>query len=756
MKRGATYDICLTTQLFLSFVLVAIGLINSSHADETPDIFQMSLEQLLNLVVTTASGVEESLIDAPAAMVILTERDFKQRSYHSLGDILADLPGFDVIESGASSPITFYQRGYRTPFSTRTLVMVNGVVDNHLWSQHAMLSRQYPISNIERVEVLYGPASVLYGANAFLGIINIITKNADDFQSGEHEFTTRAELGSWNSRGVEIAARGNLKGFRYSLSARLFESDEEDLSDRWGFLSNQLYKDPNIWGPMLDLSNDGVNYGLYYDPTNDRGLLGDVSYGDWKLGLIYWQTDEGYGTNYAADRGQNNGDWLRHSKQIYLLHDWTVSEQLTVTNFVLYRDSRVWGNWVEAEPDWREGMSAYAFISLTNWNATSDAFELKQDMQYDMSEALKIIGGWRYQSSDVTKAYDIPGYWGAYSSTTSIEETGPYGYGAAIFHSTDLVYTFDDRPLDTVPSNNRQSFNDKGVYFGTIYDAFPWRLNFGVRYDNNSLWGDSTSPRLSAIYKFNQSKTAFKVIYGEAFQEPPAQQLYGGWSDRQANADLLPEKANNIELVLMHQGDQWLHDVSLYSARYSNVIREDALNDAERDIWGLEYRGRFEYPNFFVGVDAISGNFYYTYTKAKSSRSFDHDLGDWIAQEIELGDIAPHKVNAAINIPFSETWSVHFKGNFLSRTKLYSRNPLSIQGVEVGGRMIFDLALNYDIGQLRTSVKVENLFDRKVLAPGLRKADSGNDFTQRSKGYGNSLTPLPGQSLWLSVVYTFN
>jgi outer membrane receptor for ferrienterochelin and colicins len=138
----------------------------------------------MNVKVTTASGIEESLLDAPAAMVVIEESDFKKRGYISLVEILADLPGFDSVITSGATHLTFYQRGYRTPASSRTLFMINGVINNHLWTQIAVVSRQYPISNISRVELLYGPSSVRYGPNAFMGVINIISKNADDLRKG--------------------------------------------------------------------------------------------------------------------------------------------------------------------------------------------------------------------------------------------------------------------------------------------------------------------------------------------------------------------------------------------------------------------------------------------------------------------------------------------------------------------------------------------------------------------------------------------
>ena len=157
----------------VSMLLFLFSLISMSNVKASEDLFGMSLEDLVNITVTTASGVEESVIDAPAAMIVITSSDIQKNNYHSLFEVISDISGFDTIES---SPNTFYQRGYRTPFSSRTLFMVNGIVDNHLWTHVAQFSTQYPISNIDKIEVLYGPASVIYGPNAYLGIINIITK----------------------------------------------------------------------------------------------------------------------------------------------------------------------------------------------------------------------------------------------------------------------------------------------------------------------------------------------------------------------------------------------------------------------------------------------------------------------------------------------------------------------------------------------------------------------------------------------------
>mgnify|MGYP006084172157 CR=1 FL=1 len=728
-----------------------------TQADElnNDDLFSLSLEQLLHIQVVSSNGIEETLIDAPAAMLVITEQEISQRGYNSLNEILVDLPGFDVINTGGSSQSTAYQRGYRTPFTTRTLFMVDGRVENNLWSQEVLMSRQYPISMISHIEVLYGPASVKYGPNAFLGIINVITKKGLSLNKDDTELSVKAELGSWNSKGLELFSRGRLNDFSFELAARIFSSDEEDLSNRWGFLSNELYSDKNIWGPILELSNDGIKFGEYADQTDNWGVFASLRYKNLTFGMNQWLIDEGYGTNFAADRGQSNADWRQSAQQYFTEHQWQVSDKLTLNSSLNYRENRIWGNWAEATPDWNETQSNFSYVSFTNWNSTNNAVEAKQDLDFKYSNKIILLAGWRFKRTDLTKAYDIPGYWNAYSSTVPSDALGPYGLGAGVFHSSDSRYDFVAKPLADVPNDNRVQFNDIGVYSSIIYDSYPWRFNVGLRYDDNQIWGAFVNPRIAASYKFNQDESAIKLIYGEAYQEPPAKQLYGGWSGRAANPDLLAEQAKNLELVLMHNTQYWLHDISLFRAYYDDVIREDAINDAKRDVWGLEYRGRFEYSNIIAGQKAITGQFFYSYNKVKSNQTYNHQQNQWLTKTTTLGDISPHKINFVVNVPLTENLNANFKGNFLYRTPLYSRNPLNEQEIEVGSRIIFDTAVNYQYLAWSITAKALNVFDREVFAPGIATADSGNDFSKRSLGFNNSLSPQPGRSFWLTTQYQF-
>jgi len=230
------------------------------------DLTSLSLEELMQVKVQAASGIEETLQQAPAAMIIVSQQDIMERGYFSLDEVIGDLPGFDVIVGGGFEQITAYQRGYRTPFTQRTLFMVNGMVENHLYSQSAIIGRQYPLSNVERIEVLYGPSSVVYGANAFSGVINVITKDAKELEENQHHQEITTQLGNLNSQALEVSALGRQKRFSYNISARLFQSDEAGLDDypkKWGFTDSKWLQDSQAWGALLGQGQHGVKFGDY-------------------------------------------------------------------------------------------------------------------------------------------------------------------------------------------------------------------------------------------------------------------------------------------------------------------------------------------------------------------------------------------------------------------------------------------------------------------------------------------------------------
>lgn len=742
-------------------LLLLFGLTNQgfSQSTDTPRIYKLSINDILNRKSTLASGVKETVLDAPASIVVVTAEDIRQRGYTSLDEVMSDLPDFDIVHlSGGMGHINAYQRGYRTVNTQRTLFMIDGIIINDLWSHIAALGPQYPLSSIERIEVLSGPASVVYGANAFLGIINIITKKA--YVSGSSEEKTKASKnslslmgGSFDTGAIDGNIRGNLKGLTYAVSGRVYRGEAEDISDRWHFLSNKLYSDKDVWGPMLDFEARGKKMGQYRTLNEEYGILANVGYKGFKAGMIRWHRVNGYGKENVADRAQNNVAWNTTANQYYLRHDLD-SDNISNNLILAYRGSRVWGAWAEAQPDWNPGMGRFSYLSYTQWNTVSSSFLLKENFNLKLNTRLQILTGLKYERKDLSKNYDVPGYWeGVYSSVNLVDSEGPYGFGGGITHSSDSSFIISPTPNKNMPAENRVATHDLGGHVLGVFNTGRFRFHVGIRYDHNSIYGHSVNPRISLIYKPG-GQAAIKLIYGEAFHEPDPRSLWGGWNGRRANPDMKPEKVRNMELNLLYKTGNFLQEVIAYYALYNNVIKEEAENAGRRDITGVGYKLNYSFPNPIAHSAPVKGYLYYSFTKVISHIIYDYQAGAWIDGKATLGDIAPHKLNAGIHLPIRK-FTLNLRTNMISERELYLSNPLREKNRKIAPHMIFSGNIAYNLKTVRLAVKVNNIFNHHYMMPGIRNANSGDDFSQRSQGYFNSLIPAPGRSFMINATLKF-
>jgi len=200
-----------------------------------------------------------------------------------------------------------------------------------------MFENQYPLSMIEKIEVLYGPASVLYGPNAFSGVVNVITND-----QAAKAVAVSSTSGSYETKILEFSAAGDAGPVEYQLSYKNYQSDEADISDMapWGYLKNEQLSDPEVWGPVLDNEIRGLPYGKYANPSESDGLFLESSYEGFKFGHENWTVISGYGPYYATDRAQSNQVFNKDSSKTFLEHEFQVSPKLDISTLLLYRNSR--------------------------------------------------------------------------------------------------------------------------------------------------------------------------------------------------------------------------------------------------------------------------------------------------------------------------------------------------------------------------------------------------------------------------------
>lgn len=735
------------------YLILLYAVSSAAHADEGfEQLLDMDIRDLTQISVRSASGIDESVRDAPASMLVITADDIRRRGYDDLIQVLNDLPGFDVSLASGDYYVSAYQRGYRTPFSQRTLFLVDGVVANDLWSQVADFSHQYPLQAIERIEILYGPGSALHGANAFAGVVQIITQGAKN-ASNQPRGGLQLRSGSYDTHTLDASymeAFGNLK---LRLDARYYESGEPTLDDLHGFkgfLESKWLANPTVWGPILNARNNGYALGSYHSPAEMSSVLLNTEYAQWKSGVFWSHTVQGYGVKYAGDHSQPNVPWGIDSAHAYLQHADNLFDSATLTTRLSARGSWWKLDYAEASPDNAADMENYSFVSYSHWAVDNHAWQLDQQLELPSWNNWQWLLGWKFEDQTLTRSYAVCGYYEPQSycpQQADIDDPGPEGFGPWVVHSSSDALPHAPMPGDIGPGNEVDVSN-RGAHVQGIYNWRDFRFNIGLRYDNHGFYGSTTSPRTAIVYQPSRV-TTFKLLYGKAWQEPPSIQVYGGWNGRASNENMQPETVSNTEFVMIHQQRQWLQELSLFHASYDDVIRVSADNGEGRTIDGAEYRSRYVFSRNLARE--IEGYLYYTYTDAQDQQHYDFASASWVDGTAAIGDIARHKLQLGLNIPFGLGMHVNLRARYIGKRELYGTNPLRAQGIELDDYTVADLYTEYRYQNYYVGLAINNIFAAHYQHPGIGAADAGIDDSQRALGWFSSVLPQPGRSAYLSL-----
>jgi iron complex outermembrane receptor protein len=228
------------------------------------DLSQMTVEDLMNLQVTSTSKKEEPVQRAAAAIYVITQEDIRRSGATNIPDLLRMVPGLDVAQaSGTTWAIS--SRGFNGQDANKLLVMVDGrtvyspLVSGVFWEDLDVV-----LEDIERIEVIRGPGAALWGTNAVNGVINIITKQAKDTRGG------LVSVGGGNlnegSGLVQYGGKVGSEGY-YRVFAKGFQDSAMDLPN------GQSAQDP------LAMSHGGFRMDLNLSKHDSLSVQGDIHYG---------------------------------------------------------------------------------------------------------------------------------------------------------------------------------------------------------------------------------------------------------------------------------------------------------------------------------------------------------------------------------------------------------------------------------------------------------------------------------------------
>jgi len=190
---------------FIKLLVVFPCLCTNAQADDMDVVFDLSLKELMNIKITGATLSEENLLSVPAAVTVISSTEIKRLGFTRLDQLMNYIPGYQSYRTDShSQSYVFSSRGRRIGNAGReVLILLDGMRINDDWAGGAT-SKEPVISlaNVERVEFMRGPGSAIYGSNAFLGVINIISsKDKKIFTGiGEHQEKTAGFQWHWQDK----------------------------------------------------------------------------------------------------------------------------------------------------------------------------------------------------------------------------------------------------------------------------------------------------------------------------------------------------------------------------------------------------------------------------------------------------------------------------------------------------------------------------------------------------------------------------
>jgi len=185
------------------------------------DLTSLSIEDLMNVQVTTTSKTTETLSETPASVTVITSRDIERFGYRTLGDALKRVAGFYISTDRMYNYVGV--RGYCRPgdLNTRILVLIDGHRLNESLYDYAGVGYDFPLDmeNVDRIEVVKGPGSALWGTNAMLGIVNVITKKGYEAeklninQNSGSDSSNRTYIGYGSKIGNDLHVTGSYSNY---------------------------------------------------------------------------------------------------------------------------------------------------------------------------------------------------------------------------------------------------------------------------------------------------------------------------------------------------------------------------------------------------------------------------------------------------------------------------------------------------------------------------------------------------------------
>ncbi len=576
--------------LLIFFSICSQLFAEQTAAGKQNDLFDMSLKELMDVevgTVTTASKYEQKTTEAPSSVTIITAEEIELYGWRTLADVLRSVKGFYTSYDRAYEHLGV--RGFCLPGdeNSRVLILLDGFRMNENVRGHSGIGEDFllDVDLIDRIEIVRGPGSSLYGANAIFGVINIITKKGKDidgFEISGDLYGQENSLRRWETGRARVTFGKEFEdGTDFLISSTLFDRDATTLTIPHFSIDEGL-------GPT---TNDGEDaYKIFTKFTFDN-LTFEAGLNSREKQIPTAPLGTAFGSEYENKIEDKAGF-------IALTYEREFSNELAMiarSSFNFYNYRRI--GWYSGED---QLTARKTYEREGNWWNTELQFTT------ELFEKHKVTWGAEFQYN---------GKQDQDSSWSGI----PYPWGEA--PSAEALESINN------PLRVHESGENWGLYIQDEAEIFEnLTANAGVRYDYYEGSGGSTNPRFALIYNHSNA-TTLKLLYGTAFRPPTLFELYyeDPVFEQPAALDLDPETIETYEAILEHFFDPTL--LGTFSL-YHYKLRDSIARQSEFAELTWRNMGTVEATGFEAGLQKKWANG----TKLRASYS----LADTEYQEPQL------------------------------------------------------------------------------------------------------------------------
>jgi iron complex outermembrane receptor protein len=661
--------------------------------------------------VSIATGTQQLITRAPAVTTVITAREIEAMGATDLDQVLQSVPGLHVsISSLAQNPMYSF-RGIQTVYNPQVLMLVNGIpITNVFVGNRGQVWGGMPVENLARIEVIRGPGSALYGADAFAGLINLITKSAADIKGTNYG----VRLGSFRTRDAWIQHGSKLGPVDSAFYLRVGRTDGQK-----GIIREDVQSAlDRLYGTSASLAPGPINA--------ERSALdarADFAYDNWRLRTGYQQREVGVGTGVAdsldpnarapasrmyADISYNNSAWSQNWALSGVVGFYDIKEKPGNPAYTLFPRGAFGG--------------AFPNGAIGNPGHSERHVDANVSVFYTGYHSHRLRFGAGMRSSDLYETTELKNF-----NIVTVPGVGP------VFTPLPGLIDVTGTPLVYMQPHKR---NLAYVFAQDEWNiAKDWTLTAGVRHDRYSDFGSTTNPRLALVWDAAYN-VVVKALHGRAFRAPSFTELYSINNPVTiGNPRLRPETIATNELALSWQPASNLQtNLSLFNYQMREIIRfvpnADPTTGSTAQNSGSQSGHGFEFESTWDATRTL---------RLTGSWSYQRSTDDVTGEDAGL---APHKrLFVRADWRFAPLWQLGTTINHVADRK---RQPGDARP-PIADYTTVDLTLRREkiAGNWDFRATVLNLFNRDAREPSLAPGNIPYDL------------PLPGRALYVQLQHSF-